>query len=459
VLKQIISNMGLLLGGKAVAGLISLVYLVIVTRTLGPHDYGVLVLVNGYVVAVGGVIAFSGWHTVVRYGAQALAEGDHARLTRLVRFMALVEIGCALLAMVVAFAGVPYAAERFGWPAEVIPVARWYALAVLSNVVTTPYGILQLAGRFDRLGLQSTLSPMIRLIGTLIVWLSGGGLTGFLIVWLAGSIGEGLLIWFLAAPIFRKMLGPGQIPPGIGNVTRENAGIVRFLMTTNADLTLRDLAPKLVPLVIGATLGAAAAGIYSLAQRAAVVLQQPATQLAQASFPIIARMIAAGDRDAAKRLTWRTSGLALAAGAPFVLIFAFFARQILELLGGKGFESGAFLLVLLAIGRGAQLGSVPFSSALIAMGRTGQSMLVNIIANIGLLPLLALLLYRYNIDGAGWHGLALGLTMLIVLALVFRAGKDEPHSVVRAALTDTDPETNLVALSATRPVSVTRQES
>jgi O-antigen/teichoic acid export membrane protein len=444
VLKQVLRNMGLLLGGKAVAGLISLVYLVIVTRTLGPHDYGVLVLVNGYVVAVGGVIAFSGWHTVVRYGAQALAEGDTARLTRLVRFMALVEIICAVLAMAVSVAGVPYAAARFGWPPEVVPVARWYALAVISNVVTTPYGILQLAGRFDRLGLQSTLSPMIRLVGTLIVWLSGGGLTGFLIVWLAGSIGEGVFVWLLAMPIFRQMRGDVAVSGGIGGVKTENAGIVRFLVTTNADLTLRDLAPKLVPLVVGALLGPAAAGIYSLAQRASVVLQQPATQLAQAAFPIIARLIAAGDRAAAARLTWRTSGLALAAGTPFVLLFAFFSKQILELLGGKGFESGALLLVLLTMGRCAQLGSVPFSSALIALGRTGQSITVNIIANIGLLPLLVLLLLHYNINGAGWHGLALGFTMLIVLALVFRAGKDEPQPVT---------ETEIVAASNATGIS------
>jgi O-antigen/teichoic acid export membrane protein len=434
--------MGLLLGGKAVAGLISLIYLVIVTRTLGPHDYGVLVLVNGYVVAVGGIIAFSGWHTVVRYGAQALADGDHARLTRLVRFMTLVELGCAVLAMAIAVAGVPYAAQRFGWPPEIIPVARWYALAVISNIVTTPFGIMQLAGRFDKLGLQSTISPLIRLVGAVIVWLSGGGLTGFLIVWLAGSIGEGIVAWVLALPIFGTLIGPGRgdvrIRGGIDGVKGENLGLLRFLVTTNADLTLRDLAPKLVPLVVGATLGPAAAGVYSLAQRASVVLQQPATQLAQAAFPIIARLIAAGDRAAATRLTWRTSGLALAAGAPFVLLFAFFAKQILELLGGKGFESGAFLLVLLAIGRGAQLGSVPFSSALIAMGQTGRSIMVNIIANIGLLPLLAFLLLHYSINGAGWHGVVLGFTMLIVLAIVFRAGKDEMQPVT---------ETEIVAAS------------
>ncbi len=75
-LKKIVSNLAHLLGGKAVAGLMSLVYLIIVTRTLGVRDYGVLVLVNGYALLIGGLVAFSGLHGVVRYGTLAVAGDD-----------------------------------------------------------------------------------------------------------------------------------------------------------------------------------------------------------------------------------------------------------------------------------------------------------------------------------------------------------------------------------------------
>lgn len=44
--RRIYQNLGLLLGGKAAAGLISLVYVVAAARILGPEQYGVLVLVN-----------------------------------------------------------------------------------------------------------------------------------------------------------------------------------------------------------------------------------------------------------------------------------------------------------------------------------------------------------------------------------------------------------------------------
>ena len=75
IVRRIFGNLGLLLGGKAAAGLISLIYIVIAARVLGPEDYGVLVLINYYAMLVGGLIAFPGWHAIVLYGVRALAAG------------------------------------------------------------------------------------------------------------------------------------------------------------------------------------------------------------------------------------------------------------------------------------------------------------------------------------------------------------------------------------------------
>ncbi|MBK5265476.1 MAG: lipopolysaccharide biosynthesis protein, partial [Alphaproteobacteria bacterium] len=66
--RQIFGNLFALLSGKAAAGVISLGYLVIAARMLGVTEYGVLNLIHGYVTLVGGIIAFSGWHGLVRYG-------------------------------------------------------------------------------------------------------------------------------------------------------------------------------------------------------------------------------------------------------------------------------------------------------------------------------------------------------------------------------------------------------
>ena len=119
----VLANLGHLLGGKAAAGVMSLVYLVLVTHRLGAADYGVLVLVNAYAVLIGSVLAFSGFHGVVRYGGLALEAGDRAGFARIVRFMAVIELGCGALAVVVAALLVPLIGPRLGWSPDTIRIA------------------------------------------------------------------------------------------------------------------------------------------------------------------------------------------------------------------------------------------------------------------------------------------------------------------------------------------------
>ena len=88
---RIYANLMRLLSGKAASAVLGLGYMVVATRALGPTDYGVLVLVHAFAMTVGGIIEFPGWHAIVRYGAQALADDDHPRLLRLLRFVAIVE--------------------------------------------------------------------------------------------------------------------------------------------------------------------------------------------------------------------------------------------------------------------------------------------------------------------------------------------------------------------------------
>ena len=103
LVSRIYANLVRLLGGKAASAVLGLGYMVIATHALGPVDYGVLVLVHGFAMTVGGIVEFPGWHAIVRYGAQALAEDDHPRLMRLLRFAALVE-GAGGVASIVAAA-------------------------------------------------------------------------------------------------------------------------------------------------------------------------------------------------------------------------------------------------------------------------------------------------------------------------------------------------------------------
>lgn len=421
-LKRVVANLAHLLGGKAAAGLMSLVYLIIVARTLGVRDYGMLVLVNSYALFVGSLLAFSGFHGVVRYGSLAAAENDPARLARIVRFMAVVELGFGLLAVLVTAAAVPLVGPRLGWSPDAMRIAVPYSLAVLATVRATPQGLLQVAGRFDLIGIHQAVSPTVRLLGTLIIWTIGGGLDGFLLVWLLSSVAEGVAMWALGLIAWRKLMASEPLRGPWRGLLREPTGFGRFILVTNLDITLRELAPNLAPLTIGWMLGPVAAGLLSLAQRATTLLDQPSKLLSQASYAVLADQVAHGRFDQLRHTVWRSATIAGALAAPIVVAFWAAGNHLLPFLGGHTFQGGAVIVTLIAGARLAALIASPIAAGLTALGKPQRSMAVTLVTNLALYPLLPLLVLCLGLHGAGLH--ALFQNVIATAMLIFFFAKD-----------------------------------
>lgn len=403
---RIYGNLGRLLGGKAAAGLISLAYLAIATRTLGPTDYGVLVLVHGYAMVIGGLVAFPGWHAIVRYGAQAVAAGDTPRLARLLRFAGLVEGSAGLLAVALAALLAPFLGPRLGWSPTAVAFAGLYSFAVLGSIRATPAGYLQLAGRFDLLGVHNLVAPVVRFGGAAVAAATHAGLRGFLIAWLTAALAEWAAMWALGIWVARRRLAGTRLVGGVRGVVAENPGLRRFMLAANADITLSELSGRLAPLAIGWMLGPAPAGLYAVAQRATVVLSQPALVLGQAAYAELARLVADGGRGAALRGALRRCiAIAAAAALPVTALIAVFREQIAVLIGGPGFAAADAILVWLACARAVMVVAPPISAALTALGRPGRSVTANLVSGLGLLAILPAMLSWFGLTGAGAHAL------------------------------------------------------
>ncbi len=426
IVARIYGNLARLMGGKAGAGVISLGYMILAARALGPSDYGVLMLVHGFAMTVGGVVEFPGWHAVVRYGAEALKADDPGRLMRLIRFAAIVEgVGGVAAVATAAILG-PLLGPRLGWSATALAFALPYSFAVLATIRATPAGYLQLMGRFDLLGLHNLAYPLVRLVGALIAVAIGAGLKGFLIAWLIAALVEWASLWALGLWLMRRTLGGFAMIGPVRGVTQENAGLWRFMIGANADVTFGDLAARMTPLIVGWALGARAVGLYSLAQRATVVLAQPAAILGQAAYAELARLVAIGGHGAPLRRALRRSvGIALLAAAPILIVLILFGRQAAMLLGGRAYASAAGLMLWLTVARAVLLAAPPASAALIALGRPGLSVIANLGTALITLPLLPLLLWRMGLIGAGWYALlqAVCASSLLIL-FVARASRN-----------------------------------
>ncbi len=418
-LRGVLANFVHLAGGKVGAGIVSLGYLIIVARSLGAADYGVLILVHSYTMMVGTVIAFSGWNGVVRYGTIAAQDGDQDHLLRIVRLMAMVEAGFGFLAILVAASIAPIIGPRLGWSDPVIQFAMIYSVAVIAPVRATPQGIIQLLGRFDLLGLHTLVSPLSRLIGAVLVWSSGGGLFGYLMVWLVSAIAECLSLWAIGYWAMERLYPDYKLRGPIAGVLERHAGFVRFNITTNMDITLRELAPSLAPLIVGWMLGPSAAGTFSLAQRAGVVFQHPAKILSNASYAVLAKIAVAGDFRKLRRTVLQTLAVSMSAAIPLLMLIIFFAAPLLQLLGGKTFTGGVSLLVLLAVAQWVMLSFGPLTAGVTAMGFPSRSIITGLVTNIAFLPVLIFMLSRFGLDGAGWHLIAQGVAAVALMLYFF----------------------------------------
>jgi O-antigen/teichoic acid export membrane protein len=211
----------------------------------------------------------------------------------------------------------------------------------------------------------------------------------------------------------------------------ENPGLWRFMLAANADVTLTELAARIAPLFVGWILGPAAAGLYAVAQRATVVIQQPAQIMGQAAYAELARLVAGGGSGAELRgALLRCAGVATAVAMPILLILAFFGRQVAIALGGQAFAGAAGLIFLLAIARTAWLVAPPASSALTALGRPTLSVAANLTINLGLLPLLPLMMLSFGLAGSGWHAIlqGVGASALLLLMVIRQTRDPAPHA-------------------------------
>lgn len=421
LVSRIYANLVRLLGGKAGSAVLGLGYMVIATHALGPVDYGVLVLVHGFAMTVGGIVEFPGWHAIVRYGAQALAEDDHPRMLRLLRFAALVEGAGGICSVLAAAILAPIIGPRLGWSQTAVAFAIPYSFAVLASIRATPAGYLQLLGRFDLLGLHSLVPPAVRLIGAGIAAYFHLGLKAFLVAWLIAALAEWVVMWVLGIVAVRRTLRDPQLLGSARGALAENPGLWRFMLAANADVTLTELAARIAPLFVGWILGPAAAGLYAVAQRATVVIQQPAQIMGQAAYAELARLVANGGTGAQLRSALlRCAGVAIAVATPVLIILAFFGREVAVALGGHAFADAAGLILLLGVARTAWLVAPPASSALTALGRPTLSVAANLAINLGLLPLLPLMMLWVGLAGAGWHAIiqGVGASALLLLMVV-----------------------------------------
>ena len=366
-LSNIIKNLGWLLGGKGYAGVVSLVYLAILSRSLGLKDFGHFSLIFGTAQALVALTSFEIWQTVIRYGVQSRLAKDWARFGRLVWLTTSIDICGALVGCLFAVVIFKGFGDLLELNPEYIEIGLIFCCTLLWTRMSTPFGIVRVLDRFDIGTYVEAIAPTGRLIAATAIAFTGPSVKAYLIAWAVLEVVAAIAYW-----IASYRLAPGALTRrNFGHwkqTLSENIGIRSFFGITFASSTLDAVYRQGPLLAVGYFLGTSAAGLYRLADQLAQGIGKFAQIVARAVFPEFAMAQEAGNAAEFRKLV-RNVTLIAGVGGIIVSVLALVAGEhLLTAIGGEDFARGAAILVPIAIGASFELAAVSFEPVLYSTG-------------------------------------------------------------------------------------------
>jgi O-antigen/teichoic acid export membrane protein len=398
---RMVQNGGWLLGGKTFGALLSLIYLAVLTRSLGPENFGLFALVFSMAQLIAGLVSFQTWQIILHYGTRDILEERPDRFAQLVLLCCAFDVASllsgALIAAISAFAlGVYYQ-----WSAGFSTYVMVFCWILLLASRGTPGGILRVHDRFRDAALGDSLVPVVRLLGVGIVVLMAPNVVNFLTVWALSELLTTLLMWIVIWRSVRLPFGK----PTMQNVLaeyRRYPGIGRFAAFTNLGASLKLASQQFIVVIVGFFVGPAAAGFFRLGHQLGQVMARIADAIAQVLFAEYNRIAYTDGYAATRILVKKTFKITALSAITLLLILVFWGKPLLITTFGAAFAPAYPLVLILGGAAAMQVGASAFEPALLARGQAGQALMAGALSLGALLILLPLLLPTYQEQGAAF---------------------------------------------------------
>lgn len=401
-MRRVLANLGLLVGGKSVSGLLGLGYLALTVRTLGVETFGVLVIIHTVVEITQALVKFQSWQPILRYGTAALQDGRLHDLRRLVLFCLRLDVSSAVAGTMAAAATFWLVGTQLGIPSDAIPAATLYSGSLLFMITSTPVGVLRLFDRFKLVVLEDNVEALVRLLGGAVLYLSGGGLVDFLTLWAASAVAGALtsvgLSWREAR---RRGLSLFVAAADTRPLSAGFDGIWRFVFSTNANSSLALLTNQLATLTVGILIGPSQAALFRIARQVAEAAARPVKLMTAAVYPEFARFVSGNHLEALGAFLGRALRLSVGGAALCALVLYLAGPWILVLIGGAPMAAADDAMLLLGVAALIGVGTFALEPALISIGEAPLALGIRVAAAVLYLPSLVVLVPLAGLEGAG----------------------------------------------------------
>ncbi|QHI96251.1 oligosaccharide flippase family protein [Aristophania vespae] len=417
--KLVLKNAGRLASGKLVGALLGLGALACATHAMSPSEFGVLILIKAYAQLIADIGQFQGWQVILHYGSIPWQQGEVDRVKTATKFSVGLDLLAGFASMIVGMAVLLLLGPHLGVHPEHRALAFFYCTLIPFLTCSSPYGILRLFDRVDVISRQQIVSPMVRTTLSVLTLVMGWGLTGFVVAWYAGVLAADLYVFTCCWKELKRRNIQGALKPSLLKAARNMPkGMWSFVWLTSVNTVLTSVWGSLSNLLIGRTLGTAAAGLYSLAVTFIDAVQRPVRLLEKSYYPEVARL----DTRTTKpwKLAAKMSFLGACLGIVVSLIVYIGGKPVISLFGHR-YGEAATLMLWMAPSLVFNMAAFPLYGLLYTAGKFKVLTGTQLISSLFYTVLLIYMSHNYGLDGAGLAfaiGTLFGALINVVIAIV-----------------------------------------
>jgi O-antigen/teichoic acid export membrane protein len=350
-LRRIVRNSSYLVSATVFSAAVGMVQGAFQFRALGPAGTGLFAAMATFTNVLNRFTAFRIDELVVKYVRLYEERKQRKKAAAVYKLAALLEAGGGIAAFLLIIFLAPLGVQLFSDQPGVEGLFVLYGSLVLINVVfDSSDGMLQVFNRFDTKSIIDAAQSIVRLILTLVVFYSGGGLYGMILAELAGRLLRSVALVTVALGIASREWGAGWWRTPISVLRSDRRSLLTFAFSTNLSATVSLVAKDSEDLWVNAFLGNVVGGFYSVARQLIGFLQIPVSPLPSTTYPELSRAVARDDWKTVRSVLTRGTQLATLYSLPVALVLVFFGRQVITLYAGEEFLPAYMPLVILLVG-------------------------------------------------------------------------------------------------------------
>jgi len=418
---RLLKNASWLTGGTFIAGLLSLGSIALTARSIGPSDFGTLVIVMTYAAIVDRLLNFQSWQFLIKNGADALEQNDKIRFRRQVKFSSLLDSVSSALSTIVAISFAGIAGYLIDWTDYEINLAMAYSLTIFFHLSGMPTGVLRLFNQFKTIAKQKILLAIFTLVGVLTAWIFNGDLSHFLLAYALSNIAGNLYLLAMGWRQLRLQKITGIWSTPLTDLQHSEPGMWRFVIYTNIESSVK-IVRDLDIFLIKAILTAEAVGLYIMARKIAEALHMLVDSFFHAIYPEFSKLIALRDTPKLRRLVIQTS-LSVGIAATLVWIgFIVTGDWLVPFVFGPSFAPVYTLASICMLGSVFWAFSQPLSPILYNLGRARDLFIIHAATAVIYIVALAALTIELDVVGSSiaYAGFFFAWSTLIAIVTRYR---------------------------------------